>query len=74
MYEERRKKEIHNEAIEKVNNAFSKLDDDEQKKADSYFKKITKGMTLSMDEAMEFAEMTTLYVTKDKKKSSIYDE
>lgn len=72
LYQSRRAKEEHQRALKKVDGIFSSLETDEQERAKSYFDKITSWKTLDEETATEFAEMATLYVTKDKIKSNNY--
>jgi hypothetical protein len=73
-YQKKRAEERHQEAIKKVEKQFSKLPEELREKAQAYFDKITKGKQLDEDDAMEFAEMTTLYVNKDKIKEWSYSD
>ena len=73
LYKKRRDQEEHEKALKKVDKLFSKLDESIQEKAKQYFDKITEWKTLDTDTAIEFAEMTTLYVNKDKLKSEKFD-
>ena len=47
---------------------FSKLDENKKEQANKYFDKITKWQMLDEETALEFAEMTTLYINRDKVK------
>lgn len=73
-YQQKRAEEKHQEAIKKVEKQFSKLPEELREKAQTYFDKITKGKQLNEEDAMEFAEMTTLYVNKDKIKEWSYSD
>lgn len=74
LYQKRRAKEEHEQAIKKAENVISQLDDELKDKAKTYFNKISKWQTLDMETALEFAEMATLYVSKDKLKKDKYDD
>lgn len=75
MYQERKAKEIHEEAIKQANKILKKIKDDDLREiAEKKFEKLTKGKTLSIDEAEELAEMATLYVNKDNLRESKYEE
>ena len=73
LYNERKSKEEHEKALKKVETVFNKLDDDVKQNAKKYFEKITKWQKLTVDEAMEYAEMTTLFVNKDRVKQQKYE-
>lgn len=73
-YQQKRSQEKHEEALKKVEKEFKKLPEDLRWKAQTYFDKITKGKQLNEEDAMEFAEMTTLYVNKDKIKEWSYSD
>ena len=66
MYEERRAKEVHQESLQKANDLLSKLDDGLAEEAKKYFDKLSDGRTLDIQSALEYADMATLYVSKDK--------
>jgi len=68
-YNRRRDQEEHEKSLKKAEKAISKLDDEQREKAQSYFDKISRGHMLDEDTALEFAEMATLYVNKDKMKA-----
>lgn len=75
MYQERKAKEIHDEAIKQANKILKKIKDDGLREmAEKKFERLTKGKTLSIDEAEELAEMATLYVNKDNLRESKYEE
>lgn len=75
IIEERENKKLHEVATKKAEKIIGKItDDDLREKAQANFDKITKGRILTLDEAEEFAEMATLYVSKDKIKGEKYDE
>ena len=75
MYQERKAKEIHEEAIKQANKILRKIkDDDLREMAEKKFERLTNGKTLSIDEAEELAEMATLYVNKDNLRESKYEE
>jgi hypothetical protein len=50
------------------------MDAELKDKAKIYFEKITDGKQLDEETAIEFADMATLYVSKDKIKSEKLDE
>ena len=66
LYKERRAKEVHETSLVKAEKMISKLDEELQIKATSYFDKMTKWRTLDEKSALEYAEMATLYVSRDK--------
>jgi len=66
-YNERRSKEIHEAAIKKAEKVINKIPEDVREKAQSYFEKITDWKRLTEDDAIEYAEMATLYVQKGRK-------
>lgn len=74
LYQKRRAKEEHEQAIKKAENVISQLDEDLKNKAKTYFEKITRWQTLDTETALEFAEMATLYVSKDKLKKDKFDD
>jgi len=74
MYQKRKQKEEHDRAIKKVDSAFNKLDDWLKEKARAYFDKISEGKQLDVDTALEFAEMATLYVSKDNLKLDAFSK
>jgi len=74
MYQKRRKKEEHAVSLKKADKLIKSLEGDLQDKAQSYFDKITEGKTLNEESALEFAEMATLYVSRDKLKAWKYDD
>ena len=69
MYQKRKQKEEHEKAIKKAEKFIAKLDEEKQEKAKAYFDKISDWKTLDEETALEFAEMATLYVNKDKLKN-----
>lgn len=73
-YAKKRAAEIHELALKKAEKALNKLPEDQQEVAKEYFDKIALGRTLDEDTALEFAELATLYVNKDKLKSWKYEE
>ena len=75
LYQERRAKEVHEDAIKRADKILSKIKDDTQRDvARRQFEKITAGKTLTVEEAEEFADMATLYVNKDSLRANRYDE
>jgi hypothetical protein len=59
-------KKEHEKAITKAQKMFSKLDEDLQEEAIKRFNKLVGNQVLTEDDAIELAEMATLYVSKDK--------
>ena len=75
MYQERKKKEIHEEAMKQASKILKKIKDDGLREmAEKKFERLANGKTLSIDEAEELAEMATLYVNKDNLRESKYEE
>jgi len=74
MYLKRKWKEEHEKALKKADKLISNLDDWLQEQARKYFNKISEGKKLDDETALEFAEMATLYVSKDKLKSDKYSD
>ena len=75
LYQERKAKELNEEALKRADKILSKISDkDAREKAQAQFKKIVGNKQLTIDEAEEFAEMATLYVNKDTLKSERYEE
>lgn len=75
MYQERKAKENHEEAIKQANKILKKIKDESLREmAEKKFEKLSNGKTLSIDEAEELAEMATLYVNKDNLRESKYEE
>ena len=75
-YAKKRAEERHQEALEDAE-AFigkSKLDEAKQEEAKIYFDKITNGKQLTRAEAIEYADMATLYVQKERIKEWKYQE
>ena len=75
-YQERKTKETDAEARAKAEKLFTKKikDDELREKAKDYFKKMTWGKKLTIDEAEEFADMATLYVNKDSMRAEMYEQ
>lgn len=71
---EREARKEHERALTKAERFINKIDEDLQDKAKNYFDKITEGKMLDEETALEFAEMATLYVSKDKSKEDRYSE
>ena len=69
MYQSRKQKEEHEKALKKVEKVIAKLDDEKKEKAQAYFDKISDWKLLDEETSLEFAEMATLYVNKDKIKN-----
>lgn len=75
LYQERKAKELNEEALKRADKIISKIaDKDAREKAQAQFKKIVWNKQLSIDEAEEFAEMATLYVNKENLKAERYEE
>lgn len=75
MYQERKAKEIHEEAMKQANKILKKIKDDGLREmAEKKFERLSNGKTLSIDEAEELAEMATLYVNKDNLRENKYEE
>lgn len=66
MYKERREKELDTEARETAQSIIQKVPEELREKAQSYFDVISEGRKLTHKKATEFAEMATLYASKDK--------
>jgi len=64
-YQERRSKEVHETSLGKAKKIIAKLPEGLQENAKTYFDKLSKGRTLDEQTAKEFAEMATLYVSRD---------
>lgn len=62
----------HEKAIEKAKKQFSKLDEDLAVEAEKRFMKLVWNQKITEEDALEFAEMATLYVSKDKSKWDNY--
>lgn len=73
-YEQRRKKEVHEESLKKAQKVIDKLPDDVKEEAQAYFDDIIEGKTLNEDKALKYAEMATTYVNKDKVKKDTKSE
>lgn len=65
-YTQKRLQEKHEEALEKADQLLSKLPDELQEDARNYFNEIAEGKTLTDTKAIEYAQMATLYVSKDR--------
>lgn len=75
MYQERKAKETHEEALKQANKILNKIKDEGLRgMAQSKFGNLAKWKTLSIDEAEELAEMATLYVNKDNLRENKYEE
>ena len=75
LYEKKRAEERHQEALEEVSLFFEKssLESDQQDQAQEYFDRITEWRKLTRSQAIEFAEMATLYVQKDSLKQNKFE-
>lgn len=65
-YAQKRLQEKHEEALDKAEKLLAKVPDELQETAKAYFEKISKGHMLDEATAIEFAQMATLYVSKDR--------
>lgn len=75
MYQERKAKETHEEAIKQANKILNKIKDEELREtALKKFERLSNWKTLTIDEAEELAEMATLYVNKDNLRENKYEE
>lgn len=74
MYQRRRAEEEHQRSLSLAEKIIEKLPEDLQEEAKEYFDEITDGKLLDEIKAKKFAEMATLYVSKDKLNSSKKDE
>lgn len=75
-YQAKRAEERHQEAIEDATSFIekSKLEEAKQQEAKTYFDRITNGKQLTRAEAIEYADMATLYVQKERIKEWKYQE
>ena len=71
-YQKRRAKDEHSEALKEVKSIISKLPEEVREKAQEYFDDISEGKTLTKDRANKFADMATLYVSRDRIKDEKY--
>ena len=75
LYQERKAKELNEEARERAKKIIGKIaDKDAREKAEAQFNKIVGSKQLTIDEAEEFAEMATLYVNKESLKAEKYED
>ena len=75
FYQERKAKEMHEEALKKADKIINKITNEwARERAKKQFDKITNWKQLTIDEAEEFAEMATLFVNKDSLKAEAYDD
>lgn len=75
LYQERKAKELNEEARERAKKIIGKITDkDAREKAEAQFNKIVWNKQLTIDEAEEFAEMTTLYVNKENLRAEKYED
>ena len=74
MYQRRRQREEHDLATKKAEEVLNRLEWEAKEKAQSYFNRISEGKTLDTNTALEFAEMATLYVSRDKLKSDKFSD
>lgn len=65
-YTQKRVQEKHEEALEEANQLIAKLPDELQEAATTYFNDIADGKKLTKAKAIEYAQMATLYVSKDR--------
>lgn len=73
-YEQRRKKEIHEESLIKAQKIIDKLSDDVKEEAQAYFDDITEWKLLNEEKALKYAEMASVYVSKDRTKKEKKEE
>jgi hypothetical protein len=71
-YQKRRAKDEHSEALKEAKSIISKLPVEVREKAQEYFDDISEWKTLTRDRANKFADMATLYVSRDKIKDEKY--
>lgn len=74
MYVARRAEEEHQRSLWIAEKIIEKLPADKQEEAKEYFDEIAEGKLLDEFKAKKFAEMATLYVSKDQLNSSKKDE
>lgn len=72
-YQKRKAKDEHSSALKEARNIISKLPDEVKEKAQEYFDDISEWKSLTREKATKFAEMATLYVSKDNIKSDKYN-
>jgi len=71
-YQNRRKKDEHLDAIKKATKELSKLPEEVREKAQEYFDDMIEWKTLTDEKAMNYLNMVTLYLNKDKLKDDKY--
>ena len=71
-YQNRRKKDEHLSAIKKATKELSKLPEEVREKAQEYFDDMIEWKTLTDEKAMNYLNMVTLYLNKDKLKDDKY--
>lgn len=71
-YNKRRSKEVHSEALKEWEKIINKLPEELQEKARKYFDDIVDWKKLTIEQAKNFADMSVLYVSKDKIKDDKY--
>lgn len=64
----------HDKALAKASKKIEKLDDDVKEEAQARFNKLIDGKMLNEEDALEYAEMATLYVSKSKRKDDVYND
>lgn len=74
MYQKRRAEEEHQRSLWVAEKIIEKLPADKQEEAKEYFDEISEGKLLDEFKAKKFAEMATLYVSKDQLTSSKKDD
>lgn len=73
LYKQRRAKEQHSEATEKVQAIFNKLWD-QAEAVKTYYDMITEWKQLTPEKAVEFAQMATLYVNRENINKDSFNE
>ena len=73
-YQERRTKEIHEEAIAEAKAKFDELPDDVKKQALEEFDDLAEGKTLTKAKALKIADMISLSLNKGKVKDEAYKQ
>lgn len=73
MYQDRRTKEKHQEAVQLAHNSFEKLEWDLAEQAKEYFDDLVEWKQIDTTKAKKYADMATLYVSKDKIKEDKFE-
>lgn len=71
-YNKRRSKEVHSEALKEWEKIINKLPEELKESAKKYFDDIVDWKKLTIEQAKNFADMSVLYVNKDKLKDEKY--